>query len=36
MAEDGKKGIRRPTDPDLRVKDMDCTCENARRFYGLI
>src|SRR5216684_60252 len=34
LYEDGKKGIRRPTDPDLRVKDMQRDGVDAEVIFG--
>ena len=36
LYEDGKKGIRRPTDPALRVKDMDRDGVDAEVIYGIL
>jgi predicted TIM-barrel fold metal-dependent hydrolase len=36
LYEDGKKGIRRPTDPELRVKDMDRDGVQAEVIYGIL
>ena len=36
LYEDGKKGIRRPTDPALRVKDMDRDGVQAEVIYGIL
>jgi predicted TIM-barrel fold metal-dependent hydrolase len=36
LYEDGKKGIRRPTDPDLRAKDMDRDGVDAEVIYGIL
>ena len=34
--EDGKKDIRRPTDPHLRIKDMDRDGVDAEVIYGIL
>src|SRR2546430_87487 len=36
LYEDGKKGIRRPTDPTLRVNDMDRDGVQAEVIYGIL
>src|SRR5216117_3803285 len=36
LYEDGRKGIRRPTDPTLRVKDMDRDGVQAEVIYGIL
>jgi predicted TIM-barrel fold metal-dependent hydrolase len=36
LYEDGKKGVRRPTDPELRVKDMDRDGVQAEVIYGIL
>ena len=36
LYDDGKKGIRRPTDPALRVKDMDRDGVQAEVIYGIL
>ena len=36
LYDDGKKGIRRPTDPELRVKDMDRDGVDAEVIYGIL
>jgi predicted TIM-barrel fold metal-dependent hydrolase len=36
LYDDGKKGIRRPTDPDLRVKDMDRDGVDAEVIFGIL
>jgi uncharacterized protein len=36
LYEDGRKGIRRPTDPTLRVKDMDRDGVDAEVIYGIL
>src|SRR6266849_9537263 len=36
LYEDGKKGIRRPTDPHLRVKDMDRDGVQAEVIFGIL
>ena len=36
LYEDGKKGIRRPGDPHLRVKDMDRDGVDAEVIYGIL
>ena len=36
LYEDGKKGIRRPTDPVLRAKDMDRDGVQAEVIYGIL
>ena len=36
LYEDGKKGIRRPTDPDLRVKDMERDGVDAEVIFGIL
>jgi predicted TIM-barrel fold metal-dependent hydrolase len=36
LYEDGKNGIRRPTDPHLRVKDMDRDGVDAEVIYGIL
>ena len=36
LYEDGKKGLRRPTDPALRVKDMDRDGVDAEVIFGIL
>src|SRR4029434_6386372 len=36
LYEDGKKGLRRPGDPHLRVKDMDRDGVDAEVIYGIL
>ncbi|HYR37807.1 MAG TPA: amidohydrolase, partial [Methylomirabilota bacterium] len=36
LYEDGKKGIRRPGDPHLRVKEMDRDGVDAEVIYGIL
>jgi predicted TIM-barrel fold metal-dependent hydrolase len=36
LFEDGKKDIRRCTDPHLRIKDMDCDGVDAEVMYGIL
>src|SRR5574342_353168 len=36
LYEDGKKGVRRPTDPHLRVKDLDRDGVDAEVIYGIL
>jgi predicted TIM-barrel fold metal-dependent hydrolase len=36
LYDDGKKGIRRPTDPDLRLKDQDRDGVQAEVLYGIL
>ena len=36
LYEDGKRGVRRLTDPDLRVKDQDRDCVQAEVLYGVL
>jgi hypothetical protein len=36
LYEDGKKGIRRPTDPQLRAKDMERDGVEAEVIYGIL
>jgi hypothetical protein len=36
LYEDGKKGIRRPTDPVLRAKDVDRDGVQAEVLYGIL
>jgi uncharacterized protein len=36
LYEDGKKGIRRPTDPDLRLRDMERDGVQAEVIYGIL
>jgi len=36
LYEDGKKGIRRLTDPDLRIKDQDIDGVHAEVLYGIL
>ncbi|HXA73363.1 MAG TPA: amidohydrolase family protein [Acidimicrobiales bacterium] len=36
LYEDGKRGIRRPTDPDLRVKDMQRDGVDAEVIFGIL
>jgi predicted TIM-barrel fold metal-dependent hydrolase len=36
LYEDGKQGLRRPTDPKLRVKDMDLDGVDAEVIYGIL
>src|SRR5262250_1324556 len=36
LYEDGKKGIRRPTDPHLRVKDMEMDGVQAEVIFGIL
>ena len=36
LYEDGKKGIRRPGDPHLRIKEMDRDGVDAEVIYGII
>ena len=36
LYDDGKKGIARPTDPELRVKDMDRDGVDAEVIYGIL
>jgi predicted TIM-barrel fold metal-dependent hydrolase len=36
LYEDGKRGIRRPTDPDLRVKDMERDGVDAEVIFGIL
>jgi hypothetical protein len=36
LYEDGKKGIRRPVDPDQRIKDMDRDGVDAEIIFGIL
>src|SRR5256712_1223071 len=36
LYEDGKKGIRRPTDPHLRIKDMELDGVDAEVIFGIL
>ncbi|HEU5319808.1 MAG TPA: hypothetical protein VFX28_03345, partial [Methylomirabilota bacterium] len=36
LYEDGKKGIRRPTDPHLRIKDMELDGVQAEVIFGIL
>ena len=36
LYEDGKKGVRRPGDPDQRIKDMDRDGVDAEMIYGIL
>ena len=36
LYEDGKKGIRRPTDPHLRIKDMERDGVDAEVIFGIL